>query len=110
MEAVAFVTGLIQIGVIWAAWTMVLNPVQRRVIVTIAALSLALCVGGLLMLVLRIDGPTATTAAVWALYVAGGLAMLWALAAVLRQGPHRFTWRQRRYARYARDYRNYRRI
>ncbi len=107
MEAVAFVTGLIQIGAIWAAWTTVRNPVQRRVIVTIAALSLALCVGGLLMLVMRIDGPTAV---VWVLYAAGGLAMLWALAAVLRQGPHRFTWRQRRYARYARDYRNYRRI
>lgn len=104
MEILAFVTGVVQIGVIWAAFTVVHSPAQRRVIVTIAALSLALCAVGLLWQVLGDAGIAAL--GVWLLYGAIGLAVAVGVVTALRSQRTRFAWPQGRYQKY----RSYRRI
>lgn len=118
MEIIASVNVAAQIGVIWYARNRASNPQHRRILLTVAAGSLtvmALAVAVALMFDQQDSGAlVATTEAaavgVWLLYAAGGAAMVGAVVAVLRSGPQRFTWRQRRYARYARDWKNYRRI
>lgn len=104
MEVIAFVNGIVQIGVIWAALTMVRNPVQRNVIVALAGAALLASVVGLLWLVLGDDGMT--TLATWTLYGAIGLAVAVGVIGGLRSQRTRFAWPQGRYHKY----RSYRRI
>lgn len=117
MEIIASVNLAAQIGVIWFARNRTANPQHRRILLTVAVASLAVSAAAVAVAMLfdQRDGAlVATTEAaavgVWLLYAAGGAAMVGAVVAVLRSGPQRFAWRQRRYARYARDWKNYRRI
>lgn len=104
MEVIAFVNGMVQIGVIWAALTMVRNPVQRNIIVALAGAALLASVVGLLWLVLGDAGMA--TLGVWLLYGAIGLAVVVGVVTALRGQRTRFAWPQGRYHKY----RSYRRI
>jgi len=104
MEVIAFVNGIVQIGVIWAALTVVRNPVQRNIIVALAGAALLSSVAGLLWLVLGDTGMA--TLGVWLLYGAIGLAVAVGVLSALRAQRTRFAWPQGKYQRY----RSYRRI
>lgn len=104
MEAIAFVNGIVQIGVIWAALTVVRNPVQRNIIVALAGAALLCSVAGLLWLTLGDTGMA--TLGVWLLYGAIGLAVFVGVVTALRSQRTRFAWPQGRYHKY----RSYRRI
>lgn len=104
MEVIAFVNGVIQIGVIYAAVTLVRSPVQRNVLVALAGAALLASVVGLLWLVLGDAGMAAL--ATWVLYGAIGLAVAAGVIGGLRNGRTRFAWPQGRYHKY----RSYRRI
>ena len=113
MEILAFVTGVVQIGVIWAALTVVRSPAQRRVIVTIAGAALACIAAGLLWPAWtayadaqRLPYTLLGDIALWLLYAAIGLAVAAGVVAALRARPARFAWPQSRYQKY----RSYRRI
>lgn len=101
---IAFVNGLVQIGVIWAALTVVRNPVQRNISVALAGAALLSSVAGLLWLVLGDTGMA--TLGVWLLYGAIGLAVAVGVLSALRAQRTRFAWPQGKYQRY----RSYRRI
>lgn len=119
MELLASVNLAAQIGVIWYARNRATNPTHRRILLTVAIASLAVCAGAVAVALLfdqQRDGALVATtdaaaAGVWLLYIAIGVAVVGAVAAVLRRpGSMRFVWRQRKYQRFARDWRNYKRI
>lgn len=112
MEILAFVNGLIQIGVILVASLHVRDAARRRLVLALAGASLICSVAGLLLRLSPAlpDIDLASRAASWLVYAAIGLAMLLALASGWRgAGRMRLAWPQGRYQRY-RKYQGYRRI
>lgn len=109
MEGMGVANVVVLGGVCIAAARLVDSPRQRKAVWLWCAFFAALTVAGVLVNAGALDVLAALDwgAAVWLLYVGGGLAVLFGIGAAVRGGgATRFAWRQGRYQRY----RSYRRI
>lgn len=111
MEVLASANLAAQIGVIWFAKNRTANPSHRRILLTVAAASIAVMAAAVaVQLLLNQSGGAELElagVAMWLLYIAIGAAVVAGVVAAMRQpGAMRFAWRQGRYAKY----RSYRRI
>ena len=108
MELLAFVNGLAQVGVIFAASLRVTDAKARRLVLILSGASLAFSIAGLLLLVSPTLPDLAGQAASWALYIAIGLAVLLGLFSGWRgAGKMKMAWPQGKYARHHRQYQGY---
>lgn len=111
MEILAVTNGVIQIGVLVVTARQVRAQRTRLALYWVSGAALVCSVAGLLASVAPAVDSGATGlvsgAALWALYIAVGVAVVAGAASALRQpGVLRFAWRQGKYAKY----RSYRRI
>lgn len=107
MEILAIANLFLLGNVAIVAWVYVRNPRHQRILWMICGFFVALTLAGLFVNWSATNPQIDLSgAAIWAIYIAGGLVVLAAIVAVLRTGNARFSWSQGRYARY----RSYRRI